>query len=293
MEKIRILADTSCDLTFEQAKEYGIELFPIPVFAGKYIYRDGIDFTHDEFYELLDSNKDIPTTSHIPLDTTKAAYLCAYQAGCEAVIHVCNNSANSGMFNTANLAKKFFFEENPEAEGKFRIEPVDSHSFSLMYALPAILGAKKRSEGGSVDEILEVMQKAIFSGEIYMGIYDLRFAKSSGRISAASAVVGGLLGIRPIMSMIHGETQSVAKVRGDKNVIPKIVETVKQNMVGEPMFCVAAGRPVETAKELEAKLEEALGVKSMGFFRLGAAVSINAGPEAIAVYIFGKDRRYS
>ena len=291
MEKIRIVADTSTDLTFEEAKAYGIELFSIPLFVDKYIYRDGVDFTHDEFYELLDKSEQIPTTSHIPLDTTKSAYLSAYQAGCEAIIHVCNNSANSGMFNTANLARKMFFDEHPDAEGVFRIEPVDSHTFSLGYGLPAILGAKKRAEGGTVDEILEVMNDAINSIEIYLTLYDLRFARNSGRISAASAVVGSLLGIRPVMSMIMGETENVAKVRGDKNVIPKMVEIVKDRMVGEPFFCIAAGRPVENAKALEKALEEELGIKSFGFFRLGAAVSINAGPDAIAVFIIGKDRR--
>lgn len=291
MERIRIVADTSADLTFEEAKAYGIELFSIPLFVDKYIYRDGVDFTHDEFYELLDKSEQIPTTSHIPLETTKAAYLSAYQAGCEAIIHVCNNSANSGMFNTANLAKKMFYDEHPDAEGVFRIEPVDSHSFSLAYGLPAILGAKKRAEGGTVDEILEVMNDAINSIEIYLTIYDLRFARNSGRISAASAVVGSLLGIRPVMSMIMGETENVAKVRGDKNVIPKMVEIVKSRIEGEPFFCIAAGKPVENGKALEKALEEELGVKSFGFFRLGAAVSINAGPDAIAAFIIGKDRR--
>ena len=240
---------------------------------------------------LLDDSERIPTTSHIPIETTKAAYLCAYQAGCEAVIHVCNNSANSGMFNTANLARKMFFDEHPEAEGSFRIEPVDSHSFSLAYGLPAILGAKKRNEGGTVDEILEVMEEVINRVEIYLSIYDLRFAKNSGRISAASAIVGGLLGIRPIMSMINGETENVAKVRGDKNVIPKLVEVAKEHMDGEPFFCIAAGRPIEQGRALEQKLEQELGIKSSGFFRLGAAVSINAGPDTIAVFVLGKDRR--
>ena len=268
MEKIRIIADTSSDLTFEEARSYGVELFSIPLYVGKYIYRDGVDFTHEEFYELLDKCEQIPTTSHIPLEATKDAYLCAYQAGCEAVIHVCNNSANSGMFNTANLARKMFFEEHPEAEGSFRVEPVDSRSFSLGYGLPAIMGAKKRAEGGTVDEILEVMHNVVNTLEIYLTVYDLRFAKNSGRISAASAVVGTALGIRPIMSMIYGETATVAKVRGDKNVNPKMVEIVKKQMVGEPFFCIAAGRPVDNAKALEQALEQELGIKSFGFFRL-------------------------
>ena len=291
MEKIRILADTSTDLTFEQAAAYGIELFSIPVFYQDNSYRDGIDFSTEEFYSILDKCSTPPTTSHIPLSTTGDAYLSAYNAGCEAVIHLCNNSANSGMFNTANLAKKFFFDEHPEAVGKFRIEPIDTHSFSLAYGLPAILGAKKRAEGGTVDEILDTIDEVINRVEVYLALYDLKFAKLSGRISAAAAIAGSVLGIRPILSMLNGETSTVDKVRGDKAVIPRLAEIAASHCDGEPFFCVAAGHPVAEAKALEKEMSTKLKVKGSGFFRLGAAVSINAGPKTIAVFVLGKDRR--
>lgn len=291
MEKIRILADTSTDLSFEEAKRYGIELFSIPVFIDGKQYRDGIDFTKDEFYEMLEKASKIPTTSHIPLDTTSKAYAQAYEDGCEAVIHVCNNSANSGMFNTANLAKRFFFEEHPEAEGKFRIEPVDSHTFSLAYGFPAMLGAQLRDEGGTVDEILELMDEVINRAEIYMSVHELKYAKHSGRVGAAAAFVGTMMGIKPIMSMIHGESASVDKVRGDKAVVPRLVKAVKENIDGEPIFCVGSGYDMPEGHELEKQLEKELGVKSKGYFRLGAAVTINIGPKTIGVFILGKDRR--
>lgn len=293
MSKIRILADTSTDISFEQAQKYGIELFSIPLSVGDKAYQDGVDFTPEEFYKLLNTTSVIPTSSHIPLATTQDAYRKAYDDGCEAVIHLCNSSKTSGMYNTANLAKKFFFEETPDAEGKFRIEPVDTHSFSLAYGLPAIFAAKKRDEGCSVDEILEVIDETINRVEIYLALYDLKFAKLSGRISAAAAIVGSVIGIKPIMSMIDGETKTIDKVRGEKGVIPRLVQAVKENMDGEPFFMVAAGETLAEGKELQKSLEKELKVKSSGFFRLGAAVSINAGPKAIAVYVLGKDRRKS
>ncbi len=292
MQKIRILCDTSSDISKELAKELDIEMFPIPVTWGEKSLEDGVDYTYEEFWDLLDTTKVMPSTSHIPLDTTSNAYLKAYEDGCEAVIHVTNNSKNSGMFNTANIAKKFFFEEHPEAEGKFRIEPVDSHTFTLAYALPVIYGARLRNNGGSVDEILELMDEVVHRAEIYMVVYDLKFARISGRISAASAILGGALGIRPIMSMIHGETETLEKLRGDSKVVPALVEAVKENM--DPKFnefAVVRGRPEEEAKLLEKEVGKATKMKSMGIFKLGAAVGINVGPKAMAVIILGKDRR--
>lgn len=291
MANIRIFADTSSDISFEQAKQYGIELFSIPLTVGDKCYQDGVDFTTEEFYNLLNTTSVIPTTTHIPLGTTGDAYLKAYNDGCEAVIHLCNSSKTSGMFNTANLAKKFFFEEHPEAEGKFRIEPIDTRSFSLAYGIPAIMAAQKRDAGGSVDEILEVIDEAVNRVEIYMALYDLKFAKLSGRISAAAAVVGSVIGIKPIMSMIEGETKTLEKVRGEKGVIPRLVQAVRDNMEGEPFFMVAAGETLQEGFDFQKALETEFKTKSSGFFRLGAAVSINAGPKAIAVYVLGKDRR--
>ncbi len=291
MANIRIFADTSTDISFEQSKMYGIELFSIPLTVGNEAYQDGVDFTAEEFYKLLNTSSIIPTTSHIPLATTQEAYLKAYEDGCEAVIHLCNSSRTSGMYNTANLAKKFFFEEHPEAEEKFRIEPIDTRSFSLAYGLPAIRAAQKRNDGGSLEEILEIIDETINRVEIYLALYDLKFAKLSGRITAAAAIVGSVMGIKPIMSMIDGETKTIDKVRGDKAVIPRLVQAVKDNMDGEPFFMVAAGETLQEGQDFQKALEKELKVKSSGFFRLGAAVSINAGPKAIAVYILGKDRR--
>lgn len=292
MQKIKILCDTSSDISNEMAKELDIEMFPIPVIYGDKNLRDGVDYTREEFWDVLDAAKIRLSTTHIPLDTTKAAYEKAYEEGCEAVIHVTNNSVNSGMFNTANLAKKFFFEEHPEAEGKFRIEPVDSHSFTLAYGLPVIFGARCRNNGGTVDEIVELMNEVVYRAEIYMVVYDLKFARVSGRISAAAAVVGGALGIRPIISMIHGETATVDKIRGDSKIIPRLVQCVKDNM--DPKFnefAVVGGYPQQEAAELERMTAQETGMRSIGNFKLGAAVAINVGPKAMAVVILGKDRR--
>ncbi len=293
MANIRIFADTSTDLSFEQAAAYGIHLFPIPLTVGDKAYQDGIDFTAEEFYNLLNTSSVMPTTSHIPLATTQEAYTKAYEEGCEAVIHLCNSSKTSGMFNTANLAKKFFFEEHPEAEGKFRIEAIDTRSFSLAYGLPAIRAAQKRDEGGSLEEILEVIDETINRVEIYLALYDLKFAKLSGRITAAAAIVGSVIGIKPVMSMIDGETKTIDKVRGEKAIIPRLVQAVRDNMEGDPFFMIAAGQTLQEGKDFQKALEKEFKTKSSGFFRLGAAVSINAGPKAIAVYVLGKDRRKS
>lgn len=293
MEKIRILADTSSDLTFEEAGRRGIALLSIPVFINGKQYADGVDFTKDEFYATLERSEVLPTTSHIPPVVTSECYLKAYHDGCEAIIHVCNNSVRSGMFNTANMCRDLFFEEHPEAVGKFRIEPVDSRSYSLAYGYPVILGAELRDKGGSVDEILALMQETINRAEIYLSAYDLRYAKNSGRLSALAAFAGGVLGIRPIISMIDGETKTADKVRGDKAVVPRLVKTAEDFMGPDMNYCVIHGYDFPDVDELEAAMRKRFGKAPLGRYQIGGAVSINIGPKSLAVAFLGRDRRAS
>jgi len=91
--------------------------------------------------------------------------------------------------------------------------------------------------------------------------------------------------------MINGKTSTVEKVRGDKAVIPHLADIAAARCDGKPIFCIAAGYPVDEAKALEKTLSSKLRTKPLGFYRLGAAVSINAGPKVVAVFVLGKDRR--
>ena len=289
--KIKLMCDSTCDIPQDLAAELGITIMYVVVNIGGKIYQDSIDFTPDEFYAMLESQEEIPVTAAVNSATFKDNYEMAFNEGCTDVISVTINSGGASTFNSAQLARDMFFEEHPEAEGKMRIHPVDSRSYSLGFGLPLIQAAKMRNDGATVEELLAHLEDWYQNLQIFLGIYDLRFAKKSGRISAAAAVIGGLMGVKPIMRMIHGNTENLDKVRGEKNLIPTLVDYVVKATGGveKKEFCVIAGSKVEEARQLEKELEAALGVKSEGFFRLGSAVAINAGPQTITVVLHGKN----
>ncbi len=288
---IMLMADSTCDIPQELAAELGILVMYVTVNIGGTIYQDSIDFTPDEFYEMLEKEEEIPVTAAVNTATFKENYEKAYAEGYTDIICTTINSAGASTFQSANLARDLFFEETPEAQGKINIHTVDSRSYSLGFGLPLIQAARMRNSGAAVGELIEYLETWYRSLQIYLGIYDLRFAKKSGRISAAAAFIGELLGFKPIMRMIHGISENIEKVRGERNLIPRLIEHVKGAAEGVPNqeFCIIAGSVTGEGKELEKAVEAALGVKSQGFYRLGSAVAINAGPKTVAVILRGSD----
>jgi len=288
---IKLMCDSTCDIPQDLAAELGITIMYVVVNIGGKIYQDSIDFTPDEFYEMLESQEEIPVTAAVNSATFKDNYELAFHEGYADVISVTINSGGASTFNSAQLARDMFFEEHPEAEGKMKIHVVDSRSYSLGFGLPLIQAAKMRNNGATVDELLAHLKDRYQNLQIFLGIYDLRFAKKSGRISSAAAVIGGLMGVKPIMRMIHGKTENIDKVRGEKNLIPTLIDHAVKAAGGieEKEFCILAGSKLEEGRQLEKELESAFGVKSEGFFRLGSAVAINAGPQTVAVILRAKN----
>ena len=115
------------------------------------------------------------------------------------------------------------------APAKLEIHIVDSGTYSLAYGWPTMQAAKMAKSGKSVEEILLWLEDYFSSVEIYLGCYTLEYAKKSGRISAAAAFVGDVLGLRPIIAMIGGGTKVVDKVRGEKNVAPRLLQAYLDN----------------------------------------------------------------
>ena len=127
--------------------------------------------------------------------------------------------------------------------------------------------------------------------EIVLGPYSLKQMKKSGRISAAAAVMGELMGIRPIITLIDGKTRVEAKVRGDDKVVPAMVELCKQRCEGVEDFDYMIGHTnIPQAADLEKACRKAFGKPPLLVFELGGVVSANTGPDTVALVYTGHPR---
>lgn len=290
MNKIAILTDSCCDLPKETIKELGIKVLPFTLTVGGESFREIYDKSTNEFYELLETTDEIPKHSQISPITFEETYKELFEKGYTDIISVSINSKGSGTFNNSVLAKNDFYENNPEAEGKMRIYNIDSKCYTLFYGYPVMEAAKKIRRGAEPEEIVAYLEDWFNVSAIYAVPFTLKYAKKSGRISAAKAFAGELLGLKPVIMFADGNTETVDKIRGEKNIVSKLVEIVEKNMTPQTPYIMLHGKDDTVAKEVEKELAKKTGRKAEMFGSIGAVVTANIGPDLVAVVVRRKNK---
>ncbi|MGB4090879.1 MAG: DegV family protein [Ruminococcus flavefaciens] len=290
MSKIMILTDSCCDLPKETIEELGIKVLPFTVTFGGETFREIFDKSSQEVYEMMEKNPEIPKHSQITPLTFEETYKEIYEQGYTDIISVSINSQGSGTYNNSIIGKNDFFENNPEAEGKIRIFNLDSKCYTVFYGYPIIEAVKKIRKGAEAEEIVAYLEDWFDVCGIYAVPYNLKYAKKSGRISAAAAFAGELLGLKPIILFADGTTKTVDKIRGEKNIVPKLVECVEKNMTPQTPYLMLHGRDNTLAKEIEKELIKKTGRKAEMYGQIGAVVSANIGADIVAVLVRRKNK---
>lgn len=285
MAKIQIITDSGCDLSKETVDELGIKVLPFTLTLGNETFREMYDVSTYEMYEKMSKTDEIPKHSQIMPTTFEEAYKEAFEQGYTDIICVTINSQGSGTFNNSVLAKNEFFDNNPEAKDKIKIFNVDSTSYTFFYGYPIIEAVKKIRKGTSAEDIVAYLEEWFENCCIYAVPYTLKYAKKSGRISAAAAFAGELLGLKPIILFDEGTTATVEKIRGEKNMVPKLADMAEKNMVPQTPYIIIHGKDDTLAKELEKEMHKRTGKKAEYFNPIGCVVSSNIGPNVIGIII--------
>jgi len=288
MQKIKIMTDSACDISIEHEQELGIKImcFPITIDNKGYIERETL--SKEEFYDLLATCSELPSTAQITSFRYVEAYKELFDEGYTDVINITISSSGSNTYNSALLAMKTFYEENPSANEKFRIHVIDSLTYTSGYGYAVIEAATKVKKGATSDEIMAYLEDWFSSVEIYFSPYSLEQVKRSGRVSCAAAFMGELLGLRPLIQMVDGTSNVLEKIRGNKNIIPKIADTAIKNMIPHTPYIIIKGSVNDHAIELSKEMTKRVGYPPAMTIQIGAAVANNAGAEVAGITIKSK-----
>lgn len=288
MDKIKIITDTASDIDILSANACDVSVVPLSIIVDDKTYREQYDLSKSEYWDILNSCEDIPTTAQVSPQAFLDCYIEQYKAGYNKFIVVTLNGTASGTFNSANLAKEMFLEAYPgEAEFKF----IDSKLYTALYGKPVLDGAELIKQGKTYDEVYEFLDKRISKMRAYAYMTTLKFAKKSGRISILSAIVGEALGLKPIMKIYDRKVEVMAKTRGEKAAISKVIEMVKEdaeNIENEDIILVHGCNSEETLAKIEEEIKKELNPKSVIRWTLGCCITTNTGPETIGVLYYGK-----
>ena len=289
MSKIAILTDSSCDIPQELAEKYGIDIMSFHILLDDVDYIERESCTNEEFYEKMRAAKGIPSTAAITPIQFCEKYCQYVDEGYTDVIHVPINRSGSSTYNNAVMAQGMLREERPEHH--LRIHLLDPHTYSMPFGWYVCEMARKLQNGAEISHVIQEFETQMDKMEIVLGPYSLKQMKKSGRISAAAAFAGELLGLRPIISLNDGVSSVKSKVRGDGAVIPAMIKYVKSRVenVQELEYQVAY-TDGERVNELVKQCKKEFGHPPVNVFQLGCVVSANTGPDALAITFLGKDR---
>lgn len=287
MQKIKILTDSTCDISAEDEKKLGIRIMCFPVTVDGIGYRERIDFTNEEFYQMMDNAKEMPTTSQLTAMEILDVYKELFEEGWTDVIYVTISSTGSGTYHNAVRAKEEFVKKHGE---KMRIHVVDSKNYTGVYGYPVMQAALKAQKCTNIDDILDYLNEWFNCAEVHFVPLTLKYCKRSGRLSAAAAFAGELLGLRPIIKIAGGVSEVTGKIRGEKNIISKMLSEVEKSMTPQTPYVIIKGSSDVLPKALEKEMTKKFGYPPECTIQIGAAVACNAGHNVVGVVIRGPQR---
>lgn len=287
MSKYVVLTDSTCDLPEEAAKQHNIDIVCFKIALDGEAYTERVDFTPEQFCEMLKKASGLPTTAQI----TQFEFFDKFEEydrqGVEQTLYISINAGGSGTNAAAHAAAAQFHEEHPDS--RMEIFIVDSHAYSMAEGAGVIEAKQKLDAGETMESVVEYLNDKYAKMEILLTAYTLKVIRKSGRISAAAAIAGDLLGIHPIFTLNDGVSQVVKKVRGDKAVVSGMATTMASRMAqGTPYYIGVSDHKYD--EEYVEACTKKVGYAPVGIFHLGCAVLSNTGAEAVGLVFEGAKR---
>ncbi len=217
---IRIITDSASDITKQEAEKLGVEVVPLHVIFGNDVFMDGVDITHDEFYKRLQECEELPKTSQV----NPAAFVDVFENYIEQgdeIVGIFLSSKLSGTYQSAVIATQMIETD--------KIHVVDSLNASIGLAVLVREAVKLRGSGKTASEIASEVEGLTGKVKLIAAIDTLKYLQMGGRLSKTSAMLGNALGITPVISIIDGGVEVVAKTRGQKKCIKFMTDYMEEN----------------------------------------------------------------
>ena len=279
---IRILTDSASDILPAEAEQLGVTVIPLNVtLEDGTVLRDGVDMTPSAYYEILAGCRKLPTTSQPSPELFENFFLEAAAAGDE-VIGIFLSHALSGTYQCAKLAADMANVDN--------VLFVDSGHVCLSEALLVRLAVQLRDSGKTAGQIAAILEHAKEHLHLVAAIDDLKYLRKGGRLPAAVAVAGGMLGIKPLITIQDGKVAMAGKARGLPGAYVALFKKVEEMGGINPAFPALAGYTVSSREvtPIQTYLRDNLQQEALLVRQIGCVIGTHAGPGAFGIAFFDK-----
>ena len=280
---IKIVTDSTSYISDEYIKKYDIKLVSLNVIINGVSSRE-IDIENEVFYEEIKNSKEIPKSSQPIPEEMLNTFREIVEDG-DSIVGIFLSSKMSGTYSNANMIKDMILEDYPDAD----IHILDSKTNCMQMGFAVIEAARTASEGKSINEVINAANHVINNSRVLFTPETLEYLKKGGRIGGAAALFGNVLQIKPILTVVNGETSVFKKVRTRKKAIEEIVKTVLEeieskgfgDIVVHHINCQEDG--LKLAKALENKLGKKVEIQS-----IGPVIGVHVGPGSIGIAYYTK-----
>ena len=282
---VRIVTDSTSYLPAKECSQYGITMVSLTVSFADGTSKRELDIDDAWFYRRMNETGEIPTSSQPSVQEMADAFSRIVDVGDE-VVGVFISSAMSGTFETAQLARTMVLERVPDA----KIELVDSRSNSMQLGLCVLQAARTAEKGGDLESVARAARDTTARTRFLFTPHDLEYLKRGGRIGGASALLGALLQVKPILTVEDGEVQPWAKVRTKRRAMGRLVDELvaEAELATVEEIVIHHIDDLAEGEELAALVAEQVDME-VRVVAIGPVVGLHVGPGTVGIVFRTRD----
>lgn len=290
MERIKFIVDSSGDISPEDIQRLNLHIVPMGIVVDGAFCKDRIDFSPSEFWDILKTCKEVPSSVAVnPQEWFDHLAPYVESGEYDRLIVTGVGRTVSGTLNSAVQARTMLQEEYPEQMAKMSIVIYDSNISTIGFGVGMVKAAEMYEAGADFPAINSFLLDWFENVEVLFVAFSFDLPKKSGRINSASAYVGSMLNIRPIMLVKEGKFTLLGKIRGDGKVPQKLLSLAKERMrEGSDFFCMNGTHPT-IEPTVRALFEEEFGRKIYRICEAGPAMTLNGGWDMYCIGFLGKE----
>ena len=286
----QIITDSSCDLPQELADRYGLIVLPLSLTVDDKTYHNYLDGREIGFHELYEKFRSGSKTSTCAVNPEAFIQVMEpFLREGHDVFYIGFSSGLSTTYQSAEIAASELREKYPER----KLIAIDSLCASLGEGLLLYLAAKKQQSGASMDEVADYVRETIPHLCHWFTVNDLMFLKRGGRVDAATALVGTVLQIKPVMHTDDaGTLKNVTKARGRKAALKALAQKLADTAINpaEQTVFICHGDCIEDAEYTAEQIRALTPVKDIIINYVGPVIGAHTGPGVISVFFVGTHR---
>ena len=270
---VRIVTDSTADLSPEEQRAAGITVVPLNVHFGDEVFRDRVDLSGAEFFRKLQAASQLPRTSQPSVGVFEEVFRSLTGAG-DDVVAVMLSSKVSGTYNAALMAA--------QAVAPDRIEVIDSQSASMALGFLALESARLAKDGADRGKVADAVRGLVPKARILCAIDTLTYLERGGRIGKARALVGSLLNFKPLITLKDGEVVPLGRARGRPQMLDMLVEMLKRD--GRvTQIAVLHGAAEAEAEHLRARIAPDYPDVFITVTEIGPVLATHTGPGVLGI----------